>query len=78
MTRTKATVRRIRQPTFVLAPGQRIRNKNIMNRRNSMLTIKILLPRTRQVEVKKNNQVVRRINIRQKSHYFFGNRSLQF
>ena len=46
MARTKATVRRLRQPTFVPAPGQGIGNKNIMNRRNSMFKIKILFPQT--------------------------------
>ena len=52
MARTKATVRRIRQPTFVLAPGPRVGNKNVINRRNPMFKIKTLLPKTRQVEVK--------------------------
>ena len=36
MARTKATVRRLNRPTFVAAPGQRIENKNIMNRRLSV------------------------------------------
>ena len=36
MARTKATVRRLNRPTFVAAPGQRIGNKNIMNRRLSV------------------------------------------
>ena len=49
MARTKATIRRLRQPTFVPAPGQGIGNKN-MNRRNSMFKIKILFPQTKQVE----------------------------
>ena len=53
MTRTKATVRRLRQPTFVDVPGQRIGNKNILNRRNSMSKIKTLLPQTLQMKVKK-------------------------
>ena len=52
MARTKETVRRLRQPTFVPAPGQRIGNKN-MNRRYAMFKIKNLLPRAKQVEVKK-------------------------
>ena len=52
MARTKATVRRLRQPTFVPAPGQGIGNKN-MNRRNSVFKIKILFPQTKQVEVEK-------------------------
>ena len=40
MTRTKVTVKRIRQLTFVSAPGQRTENKNIMDRRNSYSTNK--------------------------------------
>ena len=53
MARRKATVRRLRQPTFVAAPGQRIGNKNIMKRKNSMFKIKTLLPQTPHIEVKK-------------------------
>ena len=52
MDRTKATVRRLHRPTFVIAPGQRIKNKNIMNRRQSMFKIKTLLPQCKQIEVK--------------------------
>ena len=33
MARTKATVRRLNRPMFVAVPGQKIGNKNIMNRR---------------------------------------------
>ena len=51
MARTKATVRRL--PTFVPDPGQRIGNKNIMNRWNAMFKIKTLLPQSKQVEFKK-------------------------
>ena len=51
--RTKATVIRLNRPTFVAAPGQRIRNKNIRNKRQSMFKIKTLLPQIKQVEVKK-------------------------
>ena len=40
MTRTKVTVKRFRQLTFVSAPGQRTENKNIMDRRNSSSTNK--------------------------------------
>ena len=57
LAKTKATVRRLKQPTFVAAPGHGIGNKNIMNRKNSMFKIKALLPQTLQVEVKKNGQV---------------------
>ena len=79
MTRTKATVRRLNRPTFVAAPGQRIGNKNFMNRRHSMFRLRTLLPQTVQVEVKKKNgQVVRRMKVRRKSNYFSGNRRLRF
>ena len=53
MATTKATVRRLNRPTFVAAPGQRIGNKNIMNRRQSTFKIKTLLPQHKQIEVKK-------------------------
>ena len=78
MTRTKATVRRLR--TFLPAPGQRTGNKDILNRRlrNAPFKIKKLLPQTKQAEVKNNGQVVRRMNVRQKSYYFSENRRLQF
>ena len=56
MARTKATVRRLNQPNFVAAPGERIVNKNIMNRRNSTLKLKTLLPQTLRVKVKKINK----------------------
>ena len=78
MARTKATVKRLNRPTFVAAPGQRIGNKNIMNRRQSTFKIKTLLPPIKQVEVKKNGQVFRRMNVRRKSHCFCGNRRLRF
>ena len=78
MVRTKATVRRLNRLTFVAAPGQRIENKNIMNRRQSMFKIKTLLPQSKQVEVKKSGQVVRRMTVRRKSQYFSGNRRLRF
>ena len=51
MARAKATVRRLRQSTFVAASGQRIGNNNISNRRQSRFKIKKLLPQTLQVEV---------------------------
>ena len=66
MARTKATVRRLNKLTFVPTPGQRIGNKNIMNRRQSMFKIKALLPQHKQVEVKENGQVVRRMIVRRK------------
>ena len=58
MARTKDTIRRLRQPTFVAALGQRIRYKNILNRRQSKFKTKKLLPQTLQVEVKKNGHIV--------------------
>ena len=64
MARTRATVRRLRQPTFVPGRGQRIGNKNIMNKKSVMFKIKTLLPQTNKVEVTKNAQVIRRMNIR--------------
>ena len=78
MARTKATARNINRPTFVAAPGQRIGNRNIMNRRQSMFKIKTLLPQIKQVEVKENGQIVRRMTVRRKPHYFFRNRRLRF
>ena len=78
MTRTKATVRRYNRPTFVAAPAQRIGNKNIMNRRQFMFKIKSLLQQHKQIEVKRNDQIVRRMTVRRKSHYFSGNRRLRF
>ena len=35
MDRTKTTVRRINAPSFVSIQGQRIGNKNILNKRNA-------------------------------------------
>ena len=69
MARTKATARRQRQPTFVAAPGQRIGNKNIMNRKNSLFKIKTFLPQTLQVKVKKKTNFKK--NERQKKGTLF-------
>ena len=65
MARTKATVRRLPQ---VVIP-QRIGKKNILNRciRNIPFQIKQILPQSKGVDVKKNGQVVRRMNVRQKA-----------
>ena len=52
MARAKATVRRINAPNFVV-PGQRIGNKNILNRRNPRFKIKTFLQQQKQIEVKK-------------------------
>ena len=70
MARTKATVTRINAPSFVAAPGQRIGNKNILKRRNARFKIKTILPQQKQIEVKKNGQVVHK----EIAHYFKGNR----
>ena len=78
MAKTKATIRRLNRPTFAAAPGQRIGNKNIINSRESMLKIKTPFPQIKQVEVKNNRQVVRRMTVKRKSHYFSGNRGLRF
>ena len=58
MTRTKVTVGRLSRPKFVAAPGQRIGKKNIMNRRQSLLKIKNLLPQIKQMEVKKMGKLL--------------------
>ena len=77
MATTKVTVRRLIRPMFL--PGQRTGNKNRMNRRQSMFKIKTLLPQIKQVEVQvENGQVVRRIIVTRKSHYFSANRRLRF
>ena len=67
MATTKATVRRI----LPVIPQGRIGNKNILNRRprNIPLKIKKVLPQTKKVEVKKNDAVFRRMNVRRKSIY---------
>ena len=72
MTRTKATVRGLSQV--------RIGSKNILNRRirNIPFKIKQILPQSKRVDVTKNGQVVRRINVRRKAVYFFGKRRLNF
>ena len=49
-----------------------------MNRRQSMFKIKTILPQHKQIKLKKNGQVVRRMTVRRKSHYFSGNRRLTF
>ena len=59
MARTKTTVR-LGRPIFVAAPGQRIGNKIILNRRNSMLKIKNSSTKNTSNWGQKNGQVVRR------------------
>ena len=53
MARTKATVRRINAPSFVVALGQRIGNKNILKRKNQKFEIKTFLLQQKQKEIKK-------------------------
>ena len=60
------------------AQGQRIGNKNIMNRRQSMFKIKTLLPQIKQVQVKKNGQALRRMTVGRKFDYFPGIEVLDF
>ena len=76
MARTKETVRRLPQ---VVIP-QSIGNKNILNRRirNILFKVKQILPQSKSVNVKKNTQVVRQMNVRQKAVYFSGKRRLSF
>ena len=54
MVRTKATVRRLRTPTFLPAPEQRIGNKNILNTRlrNAQFKSKKILPEQRRGQKK--------------------------
>ena len=79
MARTKATVITANNgPVFGPAPGHRIGNKNIMNRRNNQFKIKKLLPETKRIQVKKNGQVLRTMNVRKKAIYFSGKRRLTF
>ena len=49
-----------------------------MKRRQSRFKIKTLLPQHKQIEVKKKTQIVKRMTVRRKSHYFSGNRRLRF
>ena len=78
MARTKATVRGINAPSVVVARGQRIGNKNILNRRNARFKINMFLPQQKQIEIKKNGQVVRKMIVRRVAHYFNGSRRLRF
>ena len=66
MTRIKATVRRMQVPNLVHLPGHRIGQKNIMNRRlrNAPYKIKKLLPEYKRVDIKKNGQIVRSVNVK--------------
>ena len=77
MPRTKAIVRGINAPCFVVAPGQRTRNKNILNKRNARFKIKALLLQQKQIEVQKKSQVVRNMIVKRVIHYFNGNERLR-
>ena len=57
MVRTKATVRRLRTPTFLPAPEQRIGNKNILNTRlrNAPFKSKKILPEQRRGQKKRTS-----------------------
>ena len=78
MARTKATVRRMPRSVFVPELGQRIGNKYVMNRRNVSFKIKKLLPEAKRVQVKKNGEVLRTMNVRRKTIFFTGRRRIQF
>ena len=75
MAETKATVRRLP----VMLPA-RTGNKNILNRRlrNLPFKIKMILPETKTVAVKKNGQTIREMTVRRKTKYFSGKSRLQF
>ena len=66
MTRTKTTVRRMQVPNLVHLLGHRIGQKNKMNRRlrNAPYKIKKLLPEYKPVDIKKNGQIVRSVNVK--------------
>ena len=53
MARTKATVRRINAPSFVAAPGQKIGNKNILNRKMQDLKLKKVCPNKNRLRERK-------------------------
>ena len=79
MARNSSTVRRVnREPVFVPAPGHRIGNKNIMNRRNNQFKIKKILPEAKPIQLKKNGQVLRTMNVHRKAIHFSVKRRLRF
>ena len=68
MARTKATLKGVNnEPVFVPVPGHRVRNKNIMNRRNPTFKIKKLFP-----------DILRSMNVCRKAIYFSDRRRLKF
>ena len=73
MAGTKATVKMMQVPTFGHSPGRRIENKNIMSRRlrNAHYKIKKLLPEYKQVDVQKNGQIMRSMNVIIKKAIYF-------
>ena len=78
MARTKVTVRRL--PIAVPISQGHIGNKNILNRqlRSAPFKSKQIIPEMKRVAVKKNEQVIREMNVRRKSIYFSGKRSLNY
>ena len=73
MAGTKATVKMMQVPTFGHSPGRRIENKNIMSGRlrNAHYKIKKLLPEYKQVDVQKNGQIMRSMNVIKKKLFTF-------
>ena len=73
MAGTKATVKMMQVSTFGHSPGRRKENKNIMSRRlrNAHYKIKKLLPEYKQVDVQKNGQIMRSMNVIKKKLFTF-------
>ena len=77
MARTKATVRRLPVKTRQLPPWLVNREDGARKRTICPFKIKKTLPEQRIVNITKNGQVVKTINVRRKSKYFTGkNRSI--
>ena len=76
MVRTKATVRRLPVKTRRLPPW--LVNREYGKRKKTIYPFKIkeTLPEQRTVNITKNGQVVKTINVRRKSKYFTGNRAI--
>ena len=65
MARTKVTKRRRQLPDWLLLSGRRQRIKQTYPYK-----IKLTLPEQKQLDIKKNGQVVITINVRHRSKYF--------
>ena len=76
MARTKATVRRlpVKTTTYWLVNIECATRKRIVY----PFKIKVTLPEQRTVNIKKDGQVVKTINVRRKSRYFTGKNRLIF